>query len=586
MYVDENNMHIIKYLLYWLFYNQSYQCLCLYFTGENQEQIQQALSLALKDGVANPSSVTIYVLGQENSGKTCLIASLLGDKFEEQIATQGADVDVCKIFASKWSRIERSKVPKKLQKLYHGQLHVTAQIKISAEQQQPVLKAKDRQQLLESLPELPEAVKADLEQAKSAVLIDEDGINAIIWDFAGQSVYYGLHSMFLKEDNVAMIVFDASQPLQDPVKGRDSQKDPYTQKSVSPTYTGVESVCYWLQSIYAIRKDGTNLGAKSIFVPTIFFVATHIDLIGDSKAVEKRKKEIIDQLVLLLQDKPFAKHIASVEYGLREALENSCFFISNKVRNLEELDRLKSMLVEAFWYIKNRQHPIVFLNVEKTLLSLNKTIITTAEFHAIAHESGFFAKPGSEESNGALAHFHNKGTILYFPEVESLKDLVVLSPDWLTKLFSYIIIAHPYILECNYGLQYKRLKDYGILEENFIAYMVNKFNAEQEKFGLPIGTSQAIEFAQLFGFIAEVHNNTYFLEEMHQPPVSEKQVFIVPPMLPLQLPDNVKVPDDEAPKARIVYFKFPEGFVPPMVFYQMLSFCINRNVKRGENLYW
>ena len=35
----------------------------------------------------------------------------------------------------------------------------------------------------------------------------------------GQSVYYGLHSMFLKEDNVAMIVFDASQHLQDPVKG-------------------------------------------------------------------------------------------------------------------------------------------------------------------------------------------------------------------------------------------------------------------------------------------------------------------------------------------------------------------------------
>ena len=61
--------------------------------------------------------------------------SLLGDKFEEQIATQGTDIDVCKIFASKWSRIERSKVPKKLQNLYYGQLNVTAKIKISAEQQ-------------------------------------------------------------------------------------------------------------------------------------------------------------------------------------------------------------------------------------------------------------------------------------------------------------------------------------------------------------------------------------------------------------------------------------------------------------------
>ena len=558
----------------------------LCYAGENPEQIQQALSLALKDGEATPSSVTIYVLGQENAGKTCLIASLLGDKFEETMATQGADVDVCKIFSSKWSRIEKGKVPTKLQRMYHSQLHVTAQIKISAEQKKPVLKAKNMQQLLDSLPELPEAVKADLEQAKTAVLVDEDGINAIIWDFAGQSVYYGLHSMFLKEDNVAMIVFDASQPLQDPVKGRDSQKDPYTQKSISPTYTGVESVCYWLQSIYAIRKNGANLGATSLFVPTIFLVATHIDLIGDSKAIQKRKKEIIDQLVLLLQGKPFANHIAGAENDLREALERNCFFISNKVRNLEELDRLKSMLADAFWYIMNRQHPIVFLNVEKTLLSLNKATITATEFHAIAYESGFFAKPDSEESKGALAHFHSKGTILHFSQVESLKDVVVLSPDWLTKLFSYIIIAHPYKLESNYSFQFKRLTDFGILEESFITFMVNKFNAEQKKFGLPLSTKQAIEFAQLFGFVAEVHQNTCFLEEMHQPPVSKKRVFIVPPMLPLQLPSKVKVPDDKASQARVVYFKFPEGFIPPMVYYQMLSACIDRNIRRHENLYW
>ena len=556
---------------------------CLLSKGE---QIQQALSLALRDGVANPSSVTIYVLGQECSGKSCLVGSLLGDKFEERIATQGADIDVCKIFASKWSRIERSKVPKKLQNLYYGQLHATARIQISAKKQQSVLKAKNRQQLLESLPELPEAVKADLEQAKTAVLIDEDGINAIIWDFAGQSVYYGLHSMFLKEDNVAMIVFDASQPLQDPVKGRDSHKDPYTQKSISPATTGCESVCYWLQSIHSIRKDGTPLGATSIFVPTVFLVATHIDLIGDSEAVKERKKEIIDQLVLLLKDKPFAKHIAGVENDLREALEQNCFFISNKVRNEEELDRLRSMLVEALLYIKNREHPVVFLNIEKTLLSMEKVTISTTEFHAIAHESGFFAEPESAQLEGALAHFHSKGTILHFPQVESLKDLVVLSPDWLTKLFSYVIIAHPYKLEINYGLHYKRLKDHGILEEDFITFMVNKFNKEQEKFGLPLSTKQAIEFAQLFGFVAEVHSNTYFLEEEHQPPVSEKRVFIVPPMLPLKLPDDVKLPDDKDPQACIVYFKFSEGFIPPMVYYQMLSACIDRNIKRQENLYW
>ena len=256
------------------------------------------------------------------------------------------------------------------------------------------------------------------------------------------------------------------------------------------------------------------------------------------------------------------------------------------MRNEVELDRLRCMLVEALLYIKNREHPVVFLNIEKTLLSLDKVTISTIEFHAIAHESGFFAEPESTQLKGALAHFHSKGTILHFPQVESLKDLVVLSPDWLTKLFSYIIVAHPYVLEIDHRLQFKRLKDHGILQEDFITFMVNKFNKEQEKFGLPLSTKQAIEFAQLFGFVAEVHSNTYFLEEEHQPPVSVKRVFIVPPMLPLKLPDNVQLPDDKDPQARIVYFKFSEGFIPPMVYYQMLSACIDRNIRRQENLYW
>ena len=228
----------------------------------------------------------------------------------------------------------------------------------------------------------------------------------------------------------------------------------------------------------------------------------------------------------------------------------------------------------------------MFLNVEKNLLSLNKATISTAELHSIAQESGFFAKPDSAQFKGALTHFHCKGTILHFPQAASLKDVVVLSPDWLTKLFSYIIIAHPYELECYYHLQFERLKIHGILEEDFITFMVDKFNKEQEKFSLLLNTEQAIEFALLFGFIAEVDSSTYFLEELHQPPVSKKRVFIVPPMLPLKLPDNAKLPDDKDPQACVVYFKFPEKFIPLMLYYQMLTICINKNIKRKDNLYW
>ena len=558
----------------------------LFFTGDTEDELR-AYKHALKYGKAKSSSVSIYILGQENAGKTCLVASLLGDKFEENTATKGADIDVCTVFSSKWSRVDKKNIPKKLHKMYHCKLKATAEIKISAEQEKSVLKAENKQQLLDSLPALPKRVKVDLEQAKTAVLIDEDGINAIIWDFAGQSVYYGLHSMFLKEDNVAMIVFDASQNLQDPVKGRDSDESPDPQMSINPTTTGCESVCYWLKSIHSIcRKDGAPLGATSRFVPTVFLVATHLDLIGDSEAVEKRKQEIIDQLVLALEGKPFAMHLAGIEEGLKKALRKNCFFISNKKRDQKVLDQLRSVLVEASQYIVKKEQPVVYLNIEKTLLSLGKTAITTTEFHSIANKSGFFTVAQSEELKGALAHFHSRGTILHFPQAHSLKEVVVLSPDWLTKLFAYVIIAHPYEIECDYIVQFKRLKSQGILEEDFIAYMVGKFNKEQEKFGLPLTTEQAIEFAQQFGFIVEISNNTYFLEEKLQPPAGEKKTFIAPPMLPLQLPEDIKLPKDSDPQARIVYFKFSEGFIPEMVYYQVLGSCIERNIKRNEDIYW
>ena len=465
--------------------------------------------------------------------------------------------------------------------MHHYRLKATAEIKISSEQEKSVLKVENKQQLLDSLPELPKAVKADLEQAKTAVLIDKDRSTVIIWDLAGQSVYYELHSMFLKEDDVVTIVFDASQNL---VKGRDNSESPDPQISINPTTTVCESICYWLNSIHSIcRKNVVPLGARLRFLPTVILVATHLDLIGDS---EEMKQEIIDQLVLALQGKPFAMHLAGIEEGLVNALRKNCIFISNKNCDQKALDHLRSVLAEALQYIVKKEQPIAYLNIEKTLLSLRKTAITTTEFHSIANRSGLCNVAQSAELESALAHFHSKGILLHFPQCQSLKDVVVLSPNWLTTLFAYVITAHPYKTECNYLVQFKRLKSQGVLEEDFIAYMVNKLNIEQKNFGLPLTTEQAIEFAQQFGFIVEINNYTYFLEGKLQMPASGKKTFIVPPMLPLELPEDTKLPTDNDPQARIIYFNFPEGFIPEMVYYQVLGFCIARNMKRNETVCW
>ncbi|XP_065911265.1 uncharacterized protein [Dysidea avara] len=112
--------------------------------------------------------------------------------------------------------------------------------------------------------------------------------------------------------------------------------------------------------------------------------------------------------------------------------------------------------------------------------------------------------------------------------------------------------------------------------------MVQKFNEDQ---GFPLTSKQATEYIKLFGFIAEVNSSIYFLEEELQPPKRQGKVFIVPPMLPWNLPEaETKLSSDKNENVCIVYFKFPDNFIPVMVFYQMLAACIDRNIEQSENL--
>ena len=56
-----------------------------------------AYSLAMKEGLDQSRNFQLLLVGGENTGKTSLISSFLGEEFAEcQPATKGADITVCK----------------------------------------------------------------------------------------------------------------------------------------------------------------------------------------------------------------------------------------------------------------------------------------------------------------------------------------------------------------------------------------------------------------------------------------------------------------------------------------------------------
>ena len=495
---------------------------------DDDSKERDAYALALQEGKASPFSTRILIVGPENSGKTCLVESLLGGDFKSYSATQGADITVCKFFATNWLRVEDELIPKKLQKDFCSKLkatvmeqskapihndqiasfssvhedgleHNTPSITIMpAVEETPVQSTSDRRLSL-PIEELPVVSAEDLMGAQLSSPVCDDEMSTVIWDVSGQTIYHGLLPAFLSEDNVAIITFDASRNLFSLTKAREGS---FTENSVNRKMTACEVVCYWCKAIYSIcRKKGTR-NTLSRYLPTIFLVGTHIDKIGDDLAIEKAKSEIIGLLIQEFNGKPFAKLLAGNcgSYGIEDALKKYCFFVSNLERNPDVFCKLKEAIIASCHTFKG-SHPVMYLKIEKQLLSLNKNSITTAHFHEIAQECGLMDKFESKNFFSVLQYFHSKGIILFFPFIESLNNLIVLSPQWLAKLLAFVIVAHPFKrFGSPLDKQYDCLIKEGVLYKEFFDHMVGEFNnwSTAHNRSIKIEPEQAMDFVKSF----------------------------------------------------------------------------------------
>ena len=89
-----------------------------------------------------------------------------------------------------------------------------------------------------------------------------------------------------------------------------------------------------------------------------------------------------------------------------------------------------------------------------------------------------------------------------------------------------------------------------------------------------------------FGFLAEISSKTKILEDEVKIITQEKSLYIVPSLLPSDEKNQKRVPDRNDENVRIIYYHFPEEFLPPMLFNQVVAICINRNEDKHEELIW
>ena len=546
----------------------------------------------MKQGLDQSINLQLLLIGAENTGKTSLISSFLEEEFVEgQSATKGVDVDVCKVYSNckDWIKISHSDKSNILLNQFSDLCkdNILKSMADSSALQSPEPSSYSHSTnksivthsgvlFTQSMITSPDSStsgnisKSHPQHMQGASLkaaqYVSDGLVASLWDFAGQIIFHNSHSVFISESGVSLITFNASMELTDKIIPRKGSPQ------LPECRTIISSIHYWLQVVNSVCSVKEN----------VLLVGTHIDkLHPDLKEARKiASNKILPVLEVELCDKPYAQHIAYISEGLEIALEQSCFFVSNKCRD-DEITHLQAAAVEVATSLREEK-PIFFLKIEQALLQLKEQVITVSTMLDVVAKSTFPLDKDSPEFKGILKYFHNNRTILHFSQIESLKDLVILSPNWLAKLFSYVIAAKSYNTGGEFDWAWKRLTKYGILHDCLLQHMLDKFHSDYPVASLvQVTKQQVVDILLCFHLLARITSKAWFAEEGFPPLPEEGDTFIVPSL--------VRVDDRNPPKTkqeRIIYFMFNSGFIPLSLLNQLIAECICRSVRRNDRLLW
>ena len=547
------------------------------------------------DSTLPSPDVRVAMMGTEGSGKTCLADTLTGQDFKKDThPTEGADeMEVVVQSTIDWNIMTKEEMIDNLQQ------QVLQEVDHSATKPAP----KDSTSLptkptpvasagpshftnvnhdLPPIPSLPmlklpggeKMYVLTIEEFKQlpSILEKYDPLRRYvnIWDYAGQQVFQHTHGLFVSEEVVCLIVFDASKLL-DEVPERRYEGDK------SPARSTLDTITYWMDLISCrVSKKSTSDGDLSEFLPTFILVGTKIDLL--SSDINEAERIALQKLVPALNEiasKPFAKHIAGSKKGqLFTPGSPSIFFLSNRIRNPKVVAELQRVILQAA-PVKNR--PTRLVKMERKLMLLSReeklSVVDMEQVKEVARSCGI--STDAKDVVEVLKFFHQKGTLLYFHQIPALSNVIILSPQWLAKLLTYILTN----LLCQpagppLALYAKERRSEGLLRQELLEYCIQQFLADEVNKGRKIPKlicSDVVDLLLKFKLMVDVTDTSLAAKKFI---TSGNKVFLVPHLLPIV----TFVPATD-PCYKVFYY-FPGQFIPDNLIDQLIVKCAEWNQKQ------
>ena len=493
------------------------------------------------------------MLGPEGGGKTSTVHSLLSKTFQHhQPSTVGADVNTCtadRYFTTKWKQIEIQHQLENLPMQFKSKLKIfMLKNPEKSSPEKSVLSMKSEKvtpQEHSEEEEIPHEIAVKAQEVVDSTEIHDEEIQITILDLGGQEIYYHIHFLFLAQEDVVFIAFNASEDLDQQVVCRQRLTRFRKKVKTRGMQTTLQTIETLMQSVFS--HCGKAVDGKvyiSNRIPTIVLIATH------SKNLSAQQKgAIVLKFYESFDGKPFMDH-------LPRSAKQAVFFVDNSARDPQVFEALKAVALEAAAPTIAKECPISYLQFEVDILkeSQNKAVISKQEAYAIAEKAGL-----QDTLMEVLNHYTLKGILLYYPEVEQNK--VFISPQEVSDLVSSVISTH----NCEPSsakLQQvcHRYDQFGLLEEDLLDNLLHTAGRYSNK-------STVIGFLENFYLAVKVLRDSKFDEEKESYATPQGgRVFLVPSMLVY----NPKVVPKVQKGDIILIYHFPDMFVPENIFNELL----------------
>ena len=391
---------------------------------------------------------------------------------------------------------------------------------------------------LEKLPDFDDVAKVLSQFFRENREDDQEDVYSILWDFAGQSVYYVTHPLFLTRRAIYFLVYDLSRnpsdkatPLMKQGVYKAFNADEYNLK------TNFDYLDFWMSSLAALADPEVVLSFKKF--PAVFLVCTH----ADQPYCARDPVELAHEIFGDLRTKPYGAHLFDVFCvdNTKSGTKSECEEIVRLREGVHDVSRELPHVTEAI--------PIKWLKYEKAFRVLKEKDHKFISLSTAKKIASKICNINDNEVQTVLTFLHDLRVLIHFDDSPELNELVFLDIQWLIDVFKNVITVRAYPVERDFAPLWEKLEKKGILEENLLKHVWNSLVPQKKTHESLIAIMEKFSLMCPWPSSDDLCNKHYLVPSMLRPFPSERISNLV---------DSAQLPS--------LFLKFDTGRVPPGLF--------------------